>query len=110
MPARLLTEKNAGRESGDVNLSYNYPADKTVRYLTTSKIVQNMDINGQTMQTNVKSGFAWSTMDSSTSNTSTMTTTMKVKSENKFEVFENIKGKEYAKITSLISGTRDMKT
>lgn len=36
-------------------LAYNYPADKPVKYVTTSKIVQNMDVNGQSVQTNVNS-------------------------------------------------------
>jgi len=36
-----------------IKLEYNYPADKSFRYVTDSKIVQDMDINGQSMLVNV---------------------------------------------------------
>jgi hypothetical protein len=200
-------KKNKVKKSRNVMLIYNYPSDKAVKYLRTTKIVQNMEIEEQSMQTNVNSvfgcsikslgtqeknlkleinvdtlgqtidspmgstggainsvkgktftmilspdgkeidisaaqsitytvqegasadlsqaisdffpdmpekpvkpGFTWSTTDSTTSKSSTMTVKMKVNSENKFEGFENIDGRDYAKITSALSGTREMKT
>jgi hypothetical protein len=36
-----------------VKLSYNYPTDIPVKYLSTSKVLQDMDINGQIMSVNV---------------------------------------------------------
>jgi hypothetical protein len=36
-----------------LKLEYNYPADKSFRYVTDSKIIQDMDINGQSMLVNV---------------------------------------------------------
>lgn len=42
-------------QKGTVKLIYNYPSDKTIKYLTTSNIVQNMDVNGQSMLVNVNS-------------------------------------------------------
>jgi hypothetical protein len=41
------------KQADKVKMEYNYPADKPVKYLNTSKIVQNMDINGMAMQVNV---------------------------------------------------------
>ena len=41
------------QNSGAVKLSYNYPANTPVKYLSTSKIVQDIDINGQIMSVNV---------------------------------------------------------
>ena len=38
-----------------IRMEYNYPADKPVKYLNTSKIIQNMDINGMEMQVNISS-------------------------------------------------------
>jgi len=49
-----LPAQNTG---GPVTLHYKYPADKSVRYLTNSNMVQIMDIQGQTMQTDVNSVF-----------------------------------------------------
>jgi hypothetical protein len=49
--------QNAG---GAVKLTYKYPADKVVRYLTNSTMVQIMDVQGQTMQTDVNSAFGCS--------------------------------------------------
>jgi hypothetical protein len=43
-----------------VSLSYNYPADKAVKYSVTSTMAQIMDIEGQTMQTDVNSAFGCS--------------------------------------------------
>jgi hypothetical protein len=45
---------------GTVKLEYNYPADKTVKYLNDSKVYQVMDVNGQSMQVNVSSVFGCS--------------------------------------------------
>ncbi len=193
--------------SDAIKMAYSYPSDKQVKYMSTSKVVQNMDVNGQTMQTNVRSalgcrirslgvdknnlrleitvdtlgqtvdtpmgvtggavkevkgklfnliispqgkevdisgaesvtylsedgitnnlsqsfsnffpdmpenkvkpGFAWTSNDSITEKSPSMTMKMKIKSENKFDGFENIDGRNLAKITSNLSGTRDMKT
>jgi hypothetical protein len=40
-------------QSGNVKMAYNYPADKPVKYLSTTKIVQTMDVMGQIMEVNV---------------------------------------------------------
>lgn len=40
-----------------VNISYKYPADKAVNYKLTSTMAQIMDIEGQTMQSDVNSAF-----------------------------------------------------
>ena len=41
------------QQAADVKLFYNYPADRAVKYLTTNKVIQDMDINGQSMKVNV---------------------------------------------------------
>jgi hypothetical protein len=38
---------------GSIKLEYNYPADKTFKYVADTKIVQDMDVNGQSMLVNV---------------------------------------------------------
>jgi len=43
-----------------VNISYKYPSDKAVKYKLTSTMAQIMDIQGQTMQTDVSSAFGCS--------------------------------------------------
>jgi hypothetical protein len=43
--------------SGPVKLVYNFPADKAIRYLSTSTMAQIMDIQGQSMQVDVNSAF-----------------------------------------------------
>ncbi|HBC77641.1 MAG TPA: hypothetical protein DCZ51_03370 [Bacteroidales bacterium] len=45
---------------GAVKLSYKYPTDKAVKYLNSSTMVQVMDVQGQTMQTDVTSAFGCS--------------------------------------------------
>jgi hypothetical protein len=45
---------------GTIKLEYNYPSDKTVKYLNDSKVYQVMDVNGQSMQVNVSSVFGCS--------------------------------------------------
>ena len=40
-----------------IKLAYNYPSDKDIKYLNTSKVIQDMDINGQSMLVNVTSYF-----------------------------------------------------
>lgn len=189
------------------NLVYNYPVNTPVKYKSTTKVVQDMDINGQPMQTNVvsyigvtlksmgpsgsnfkiavtidtmsqtvdspagftggaipdiagksynvvispdgkvidnseaknvtyaivsggtgdavqitdnffpvlpadkiKPGHTWTSEDSINSNTSSMTTLGTVKSVSTFEGFELYNGINCAKITSVLSGTRLMKT
>jgi hypothetical protein len=188
-------------------LVYNYPLNTPVRYKSTTKVVQDMDINGQSMQTNVISyigltlksagpsgsnfkitvtvdtmaqtvdspagftggaipeiagksynvvispdgkvvdnseaknvtyaivsggtgdamqitdnffpvlpadnltpGYTWTAEDSINSKTSTMVTLGTVKSENTFEGFELYNGVNCAKITTVLSGTRIMRT
>jgi hypothetical protein len=44
-------------QGGAVKLVYNYPAGKEISYLGTSNMAQIMDIQGQTMQTDVASAF-----------------------------------------------------
>ncbi|MGA2407224.1 MAG: hypothetical protein ABSF81_10815 [Bacteroidales bacterium] len=39
--------------AGSVKLEYNYPAGKSFKYLSDTKIVQNMDVNGQSMLVNI---------------------------------------------------------
>jgi len=53
----LAMAQNTG---GAVKLAYKYPADKAIRYLTNSTMVQIMDVQGQTMQTDVTSAFGCS--------------------------------------------------
>jgi hypothetical protein len=188
-------------------LVYNYPVNTPVKYKSTTKVVQDMDINGQSMQTNVisyvgltmksmgtagsnfkisvtvdtmaqtvdspagfnggaipaiagksynvvispdgkiidnseaknvtysivsggtgdavqitdnffpvlpagnlKPGYTWTAEDSTNSSTSTMNTLGTVKSENTFEGFELYNGVNCAKITTVLTGTRVMKT
>jgi hypothetical protein len=43
----------AKQKAADIKLFYNYPADHAVKYLTTTKVIQDMDINGQSMKVNV---------------------------------------------------------
>jgi hypothetical protein len=189
------------------NLTYNYPVNKPVKYRSTTKVVQDMDVNGQSMQNNINSytgltlkslgasgsnfkievtidtmaqtvdtpaglsggpipgikgktyniiispdgkvtnnseakditymagsggtsdasditnnffpvlpggnpkpGYTWTSSDSINSKTSLTTTLGTVKSENTFEGFELLNGVNCAKITSVISGTRILKT
>lgn len=40
-----------------INISYNFPAGKVVKYKLTSTMAQTMDMQGQTMQTDVSSAF-----------------------------------------------------
>lgn len=42
---------------GPVNLSYNYPGDRAIKYLTSTTMAQIIDIEGQVMQTDVNSAF-----------------------------------------------------
>jgi hypothetical protein len=39
--------------SQSVKLEYKYPADKNIKYVTKTKIVEDMDVNGQSMMVNV---------------------------------------------------------
>lgn len=43
--------------SGPVKLVYNYPTDRAIRYSATTTMAQIMDIQGQSMQVDVKSAF-----------------------------------------------------
>ena len=49
----MITKPAASQTSGSVRLAYSYPADKPVKYISTSKILQDMDINGQIISVNV---------------------------------------------------------
>ena len=40
-------------QKGGVKLEYNYPAAKAVKYLSDTKVVQDMDVNGQSMLVNI---------------------------------------------------------
>lgn len=40
-------------QKGGIKLEYNYPADKYVKYFSDTKVVQDMDVNGQSMLVNV---------------------------------------------------------
>ncbi|MBN2862396.1 MAG: hypothetical protein JXN62_04480 [Bacteroidales bacterium] len=51
----------------DANLKYTYPADKSVRYLNTGNVIQKMDIEGQEMQTIVKTSLGCSVKSAGTS-------------------------------------------
>ena len=55
----VWSQNNSGNMSltGPVSLKYNYPGSKSVKYLNTSKMVQTMDINGQSMNVNVNGSF-----------------------------------------------------
>jgi hypothetical protein len=47
-------KKSAGSlPAGSVKLEYNYPAGKSFKYVTDSKTVQDMDVNGQSMLANI---------------------------------------------------------
>ncbi|OFY63397.1 MAG: hypothetical protein A2Y71_07485 [Bacteroidetes bacterium RBG_13_42_15] len=52
--SNYVLSQNSG---GAVKLEYNYPAGKEIRYLNSSTMTQTMDIQGQTMQSDVKSAF-----------------------------------------------------
>jgi hypothetical protein len=49
----VFTLPAISQNTGAVKLLYNYPADSPVKYLSTSKMVQDMDINGQIMSVNI---------------------------------------------------------
>jgi hypothetical protein len=52
----LSTQKaKSEKKQEGIKLIYNYPANMPVKYLTNSKVLQKMDINGQLMETNVLS-------------------------------------------------------
>jgi len=44
---------SAALPAGTVKLQYNYSSDNSIKYMTTNKIVQDMDVNGQAMQVNI---------------------------------------------------------
>lgn len=56
----LLTGISSTLNSQGVSLKYSYPADKAVKYVMKSTMAQIMDIQGQTMQTDVSSAFGCS--------------------------------------------------
>lgn len=204
LPAFVLYGQD-NKQTGPI--TYNYPANKPISYSSTTKVAQTMDIQGQTMQTNVNSyvgvtlkstglsgvnstievkldsiyqtvdspagntggnveevkgktfnitvapdgkitdsheaeavkyeagngtqsdavqiidnffpvlpsialttGYTWTTNDSINSKTPGVTTTGTVTAESTFAGYETYKGMNCAKITTLLSGTRIMKT
>jgi hypothetical protein len=46
-------KSDASPSKGGVKLEYNYPAGSTFKYFTDTKIIEDMDINGQSMLVNV---------------------------------------------------------
>ena len=46
-------KSDASVQKGGIKLEYKYPADKYVKYLSNTKIVQDMDVNGQSMLVNI---------------------------------------------------------
>jgi hypothetical protein len=46
-------KSDASVQKGGIKLEYKYPADKYIKYLSNTKIVQDMDINGQSMLVNI---------------------------------------------------------
>jgi len=58
----------------------------------------------------VTPGYAWSSTDTVRAKSETMSVLMIIKSENTFEGFETVDGTECAKIVSVLSGSRDVKT
>ena len=46
-------KKSNDPPQGSVKLEYNYPSGKTFKYVSGSKIVQDMDVNGQSMLVNI---------------------------------------------------------
>jgi hypothetical protein len=59
MSVSAWPQTKSGNEqlSEPVSLRYNYPGSKQVRYLNTTKVLQTMDINGQSMDVNVNGAF-----------------------------------------------------
>ncbi len=53
----LVSNAQEAPRSGPIRFEYNYPANKPVRYMTESKVIQTMDVMGQSMQVNVNSVF-----------------------------------------------------
>lgn len=52
----LASSSLLAQSSADgIDLSYRFPSDKPVHYVNTGKVVQDMDVNGQSMQVNVLS-------------------------------------------------------
>jgi hypothetical protein len=47
------SQNNPSNQPG--TMTYNYPLNNSVKYRMTTKVVQNMDVNGQPMETNVNS-------------------------------------------------------
>jgi hypothetical protein len=208
VPSVLYSQKDISEKavSGSIQLKYTFPANKSVKYQNNSKVLQTMDINGQTMQTNVISvlgcsvrsegregndlkleiridtmaqiidspngysggpvtdvlgkvfkmllspsgkekdiseaekivftsqasgqgnagesffdffpdlpkvpvheGYTWISNDTVTGNNPGMSLVMIIKAENKFEGMEKYNGRDCAKISSILSGSRDMK-
>jgi hypothetical protein len=52
-----ICKNGLSQNTGAVKLEYNYPAGKEISYLNSSTMTQTMDIQGQTIQTDVKSAF-----------------------------------------------------
>ncbi len=46
-------KSNDSQQKGSVKIEYNYSADRTFKYFSDTKIVQDMDVNGQSMLVNI---------------------------------------------------------
>jgi hypothetical protein len=57
LPSFALYSQDKKQTPAANTLVYNYPVNKPLSYVQTTKVVQSMDINGQSMQTNVNSVF-----------------------------------------------------
>lgn len=60
------------QEGAAVKLAYKYPTDKAIKYLANSTMSQIMDVQGQTMQTDVTSAFGCSVKSTGTADNNVM--------------------------------------
>ncbi|MFO7621773.1 MAG: hypothetical protein R6W81_11000 [Bacteroidales bacterium] len=73
MSAGYINNLPAGTpQTGPVKLVYNYPAGDYVKYMHTNKIIQTMDIEGQSMQVKVNSSLGCSIRSGGTSGNTLM--------------------------------------
>jgi hypothetical protein len=60
------------QNGGAVKLEYKYPSDKAIKYLAKNTMAQIMDVQGQTMQTDVTSAFGCTVKSTGTSDNNLM--------------------------------------
>lgn len=53
LPGFSQKKPDTSLPAGTIKLVYSYPSDRAIKYLNSTKIVQDMDINGQSMLVNV---------------------------------------------------------